>query len=82
MAEQTSLFKKLFQQTDVVFTFALFGIVMLLILPVPPAVMDLLLAVSIGLSLLILLIVVYLKNPSEFTVFPTLLLTVTLSALG
>lgn len=82
MAEQTSLFKKLFQQTDVVFTFALFGIVMLLILPVPPAVMDLLLAVSIGLSLLILLIVVYLKNPSEFTVFPTLLLTVTLFRLG
>lgn len=82
MAEQTSLFKKLFQQTDVVFTFALFGIVMLLILPVPPAVMDLLLAVSIGLSLLVLLIVVYLKNPSEFTVFPTLLLTVTLFRLG
>lgn len=82
MAEQTSLFKKLFQQTDVVFTFALFGIVMLLILPIPPAVMDLLLAVSIGLSLLILLIVVYLKNPSEFTVFPTLLLTVTLFRLG
>ena len=82
MAEQSSLFKKLFQQTDVVFTFALFGIVMLLILPISSVLMDLLLAVSIGLSLLILLIVVYLKNPAEFTVFPTLLLTVTLFRLG
>ena len=82
MAEQPSLFKKLFQQTDVVFTFALFGIVMLLILPISSVLMDLLLAVSIGLSLLILLIVVYLKNPAEFTVFPTLLLTVTLFRLG
>lgn len=82
MAEQPSVFKKLFQQTDVVFTFALFGIVMLLILPISSVLMDLLLAVSIGLSLLILLIVVYLKNPAEFTVFPTLLLTVTLFRLG
>ncbi len=82
MAEQPSVFKKLFQQTDVVFTFALFGIVMLLILPISSVLMDLLLAVSIGLSLLILLIVVYLRNPAEFTVFPTLLLTVTLFRLG
>lgn len=82
MTEQPLFFKKLFQQTDVVFTFALFGIVMLLILPISSVMMDLLLAISIGLSLLILLIVVYLKNPAEFTVFPTLLLTVTLFRLG
>ena len=82
MPEDKSPFKCLFQQTDVIFTFALFGIVMLLVLPISSVLMDLLLAISIGLSLLILLIVIYLKNPSEFTVFPTLLLTVTLFRLG
>lgn len=82
MPEDKSPFKRLFQQTDVIFTFALFGIVMLLVLPISSVLMDLLLAISIGLSLLILLIVIYLKNPSEFTVFPTLLLTVTLFRLG
>lgn len=82
MPEDKSPLKRLFQQTDVIFTFALFGIVMLLVLPISSILMDLLLAISIGLSLLILLIVVYLKNPSEFTVFPTLLLTVTLFRLG
>ena len=82
MAEKQSFFKQLFRQTDVVFTFALFGIIMLLILPISAVLMDLLLAISLGLSLLILLIVVYLKNPAEFTIFPTLLLTVTLFRLG
>ena len=77
-----SLFKPLMRQSDVVFTFALFGIIMLLILPIAPVLMDGLLALSIGLSLLVLLIVVYLKNPAEFTVFPTLLLTITLFRLG
>ena len=65
MPEDKSPFKRLFQQTDVIFTFALFGIVMLLVLPISSVLMDLLLAISIGLSLLILLIVIYLKNPSE-----------------
>ena len=64
-----SLFKPLMRQSDVVFTFALFGIIMLLILPIAPVLMDGLLALSIGLSLLVLLIVVYLKNPAEFTVY-------------
>ena len=82
MPENKSPLKRLFQQTDVIFTFALFGIVMLLVLPISSVLMDLLLAISIGLSLLILLIIIYLKNPSEFTVFPTLLLTVTLFRLG
>lgn len=82
MPENKSPLKRLFQQTDVIFTFALFGIVMLLVLPISSVLMDLLLAISIGLSLLILLLIIYLKNPSEFTVFPTLLLTVTLFRLG
>lgn len=82
MPEDKSPLKHLFQQTDVIFTFALFGIVLLLVLPISSVLIDLLLAISIGLSLLILLIVIYLKNPSEFTVFPTLLLTVTLFRLG
>ena len=67
---------------DLLFTFGLFGTVILLILPVPPLLMDLLLAISIGVALMILLIVIYVKNPPEFSVFPTLLLTVTLYRLG
>ncbi|MEK9861919.1 MAG: FHIPEP family type III secretion protein, partial [Verrucomicrobiota bacterium] len=39
-------------------------------------------AVSIGISLLVLLVVIYVKDPTEFSVFPTVLLTVTLFRLG
>lgn len=81
MANET-LFQRFVKQTDLVFTFALFGIILLLILPIPSGLMDLLLALNIGISLLILLIINYLKDPSEFTIFPTLLLTVTLFRLG
>ncbi len=61
---------------------ALFGTIVILVLPVPPVLLDLLLAMSIGISLLTLLIVVYVKDPSDFSVFPTLLLAVTLFRLG
>ena len=82
MKKNEHILQNLLKQTDLVFTFALFGIVLLLVLPISSGLMDFLLAVSIGASLLILLIVIYLKDPSEFTVFPTLLLTVTLFRLG
>src|ERR1700750_2065922 len=60
----------------------LFGTILLLILPVAPVILDLLLTLSIGLSLLTLLVILYLKTPAEFTGFPTLLLFITLYRLA
>ncbi|HTD65786.1 MAG TPA: flagellar biosynthesis protein FlhA [Candidatus Limnocylindria bacterium] len=59
-----------------------FGTILLLIMPVPPFILDVLLAVSIALSLLTLLVILYLKTPAEFSGFPTLLLFVTLFRLA
>ena len=61
---------------------ALFGVVMLLIMPVPPFILDVALSTSIALSLLILLVVLGLKDPADFTGFPTLLLMSTLFRLA
>jgi flagellar biosynthesis protein FlhA len=61
---------------------ALFGTILVLILPVPPFLLDLLLTVSISLSLLTLLVILYLRQPAEFTGFPTLLLFITLYRLS
>lgn len=61
---------------------ALFGTILLLILPVAPAVLDLLLSISIGISLLTLLVILYLRQPADFTGFPTLLLFITLYRLA
>ncbi len=73
----------LFQRrADLVFTVALFATVMLLIMPVPSLMLDGLLAISLGFSLLVLMVVVYVKDPPEFSGFPTILLAFTLFRLA
>jgi flagellar biosynthesis protein FlhA len=73
---------RLLQRADLLFTFALFGTVLLLILPIPAFLLDTLLALNIGMSLLVLLMVVYVKDPPEFSGFPTILLALTLFRLS
>src|ERR671935_3076730 len=57
-------------------------VVMLMIVPLPPMLLDLLLSVDIGLSVVLLLTVIYVKQPVEFSVFPSLLLLLTLVRLS
>ena len=54
----------------------------LLILPLPPFVLDFFFTINIALSLLILLLVVYTKKALEFAAFPTVLLVATLLRLS
>jgi flagellar biosynthesis protein FlhA len=68
--------------SDLGFVVGLFGAVFLLVVPVHKDILSILLVVSIAISLLILLTVIYVKDPPEFSVFPTLLLSVTLYRLG
>ncbi len=57
-------------------------LVVLMIVPVPPWVLDMLLSVNITLALVILLVTLYTENALSFSVFPTLLLIVTLFRLS
>lgn len=61
---------------------AVVGIVMILILPIPPVMMDFLLIINISISLLIMLMSLNIKEPLEFSVFPTMLLVITLFRLS
>ena len=74
--------RKLLKYGDLWLVVALFATILLLILPVAPALLDLLLTVSIAISLLTLLVILYLRTPAEFTGFPTLLLFITLFRLA
>ncbi len=82
MANLTSSISRLLKQGDLWLTGSFLGIIMLLILPVSPFLLDLLLALSIALALLIALVILYVKEPADFTGFPTLLLIVTLFRLA
>ncbi|HEY8721173.1 flagellar biosynthesis protein FlhA [Pengzhenrongella sp.] len=58
------------------------GIVLLLVVPLPAPLLDLLLVVNIVGSLVILLTSMYVKRPLDFSIFPSLLLVATLFRLG
>ena len=58
------------------------GVILLLILPVPKFLLDLLLAISLVSSVLILMTAVMMKKPLDFAIFPTVLLVSTLFRLG
>ena len=61
---------------------AVIAIVGLMIVPLPPLLLDLLLSIDIGLSVVLLLTAIYVRNPIEFSVFPSLLLLLTLLRLS
>ncbi len=65
--------------TVVVFVIAILAII---IVPLPPFILDFLLTISIALSILIILIGLYITKPTDFSAFPTLLLIVTLYRLA
>ncbi|MDH5490393.1 MAG: flagellar biosynthesis protein FlhA [Myxococcales bacterium] len=62
--------------------FLLVGIVLLMVIPLPAAVLDLLLAASIALSVTLMLISIYLERPLDLSAFPTILLFATLLRLA
>jgi flagellar biosynthesis protein FlhA len=73
---------RLLSNGDVFLVMGLFGTILLMILPIRPFFLDGFLATSIALSLLTLLAILYVKEPAEFTGFPTLLLFITLFRLS
>ena len=61
---------------------AVLGVLALLVVPVPAPALDVLLAFSVGLAVLMLLIALALRRAIEFSVFPSLLLIITLYRLS
>lgn len=67
---------------DVVIAFGVIGIVLMIIIPLPKMLLDLLLALNITISIVIILITMFTTNVLQLSVFPTLLLVTTLFRLG
>ena len=67
---------------EVVMAVGVIGIIVILILPMPSLVLDILLSVSITSSILILMTGLFIKRPLEFSSFPTVLLVTTLFRLA
>ncbi len=72
----------LMRSKDIVMAFSLVVIVGLMLVPLPPLLVDLLIAFSIAASIGIMLLTMYIHQPMEFSSFPTVLLLVTLLRMG
>ena len=67
---------------DIVLSLGVVGILMLMILPLPRVLVDLLLAFNLSLALIVLFVSMYTLRPMEFSAFPSVLLLVTLFRLA
>jgi len=73
---------QLTQRSDLMAAFGLVSILMLMILPVPPIMLDLFLSLNITIALVILVISLYTVKAVDFSIFPAVLLTTTLFRLS
>ncbi len=70
------------ESKDLTVVFFIVAILAIIIVPLPSTLLDFFLAISIALSALIILIALYVKKPTDFSAFPTLLLIITLFRLS
>jgi flagellar biosynthesis protein FlhA len=75
-------FRALIPGTDVGLAFGIVVLLSVLVLPLPPFVLDLGLSCSVTAAVLILMVAIFLQRPLDFTSFPTLLLLTTLLRLS
>lgn len=61
---------------------AVLAVVLVMVVPLPPLMLDMLLSLDIGLAVVLVLTAIYVKQPVEFSVFPSLLLLLTLIRLS
>jgi len=70
------------ESSDILMVFAFIGILMAMILPLHPIILDFFLALNISLSVIVLITTMYTTAPLEFAIFPSLLLVLTLFRLS
>ena len=74
--------KDILQNNDIILAIGLVVVIGMMVLPLPSALLDFLLTINISLSVIILLVCLFTKEPLEYSTFPTILLISTVFRLG
>ena len=83
MEQQASLLKSLVQRPqECLVGLGVVAVLAVMVMPIPPFLLDLFLSFSITFALIILLVSVFMQGPLDFSVFPSLLLIITLIRLS
>ncbi|MBF0226117.1 MAG: flagellar biosynthesis protein FlhA [Desulfobacterales bacterium] len=82
-AERTGVIRSLIDDSaNIIMVFSVMGVLMAMLLPIPGMFLDFLLALNITVSIIILVTTMYAKSPLEFSIFPSVLLLLTLFRLS
>jgi flagellar biosynthesis protein FlhA len=73
-----SSLERMYKFSDAIVAVAVILIVVMMIIPIPAGLLSFFLMLNISLSLLVLLVSLFIQEPLDFSVFPTLLLILTL----
>ncbi|CUU04053.1 flagellar biosynthesis protein FlhA [Candidatus Kryptobacter tengchongensis] len=82
MNQNSGFLQNLGRNTDILLAVVVISILVFMILPLPPFLLDILIAFNITFSILVLLISMYITSPLELSIFPGLLLILTLFRLS
>lgn len=74
--------KQLLKHNDVLLAVGIVLVITMMLIPLPPMLLDILLTLNIALSVTILLVTLYTQEPLQYSTFPTILLFSTLFRLG
>lgn len=75
------MMQSLLRYRDLILPIGIIGCLVIILIPLPPLLMDMLLAANITVGVIVLLTTVYVSTPLEFSIFPSLLLATTLARL-
>ena len=81
MASGTATAGPLARIQDLILPIGIIASVLVIMVPLPSALMDLLLSINITVAVIMLLTTIYVRTPLEFNIFPSLLLATTLARL-
>lgn len=70
------------ERKDIMLAILLLAIVFMMVLPLPPVMLDILIAVNMTISVVLMMMAVYINSPLQFSVFPAVLLVTTLFRLA
>src|SRR3989304_2775313 len=73
---------RLLSQGEIALAIGVIGIFVVLIIPIPPFLLDMLITVNISATLLLLLVTLHAKRPLDLSTFPSILLFLTLFRLA
>ena len=82
LGQLTPVLEFIIRSRDLSIVFFVMAILAIIIVPLPSALLDLMLTISIAIAVLIILISLYIPKPTDLTTFPTLILIITLFRLS